>query len=285
MINALLRLFRREKPTCDPAAEKPEPILKGTKLCVAFSNPKRSWTEDFDLLDLLNQVLQENGHKVQRARTGGLMTGGYLLSPELSSFTPQDDGEGSRSCTIIHLSHPELGCDDCFEWQHSIGHTLEEACRLGFERWCRSDLVALLDATRQKPESCTCIEIPSSNSTMGKRYVLGPAEVTANPASELELINAPDDEGHSFCPCCMTTACMQLLAPQVKDTKFAGIRYFVMRDQKGVYSADFRINGLDFEPGKVVWIEFAKKWPGSGLQYRKQYVVSHDFVIGDRSEA
>jgi len=145
--------------------------------------------------------------------------------------------------------------------------------------------VALLDAIRQKTETCTCIEVPASNATIGKRYVLGPAEVTANPASELELINAPDDEGHSFCPCCMTTVCMQLLLPQVKDTKFAGIRYFVMRDQEGVYSADFRINGLDFDPGKAALIEYAKKWPGSGFQFRKQYVVVHDFSVTCSSEA
>jgi hypothetical protein len=77
---------------------------------------------------------------------------------------------------------------------------------------------------------------------------------------------------------------MELLASQVKVTRFAGIRYFVMRDQEGVYSADFRINGLDFEPGKAALIEYAKKWPGNGLQYRKQYVVAHDFVMSDRSE-
>jgi hypothetical protein len=83
----------------------------------------------------------------------------------------------------------------------------------------------------------------------------------------------------------MTTVCMQLLLPQVKDTKFAGIRYFVMRDQEGVYSADFRINGLDFDPGKAALIEYAKKWPGSGFQFRKQYVVVHDFSVTCSSEA
>ncbi len=285
MLNALIRLFRLVKPIPHPVAEKSERISYGPKVCVAFSNPKRSWSEEFDLREVLIHVLDENGHNAQRAHDGELMVGGYLLFPELSSFTPLDDGEGSRSCTIIRLNHPELGCAQSFEWQHSIGHTLEEACRTGFEKWCKSDLVALLDVTRQNTESCTCIEVQLPERAVTKRYVLGPVEITASSASDLELINSPDKEGHSFCPCCLTTACMKILAPVIEDQRFAGIRYFVMRDQDGVCSADCRINGLDFDPGKAALIEYAKKWPGNGFQYRKQYVVAHDFLPPDTSAA
>jgi len=133
MINALLRLFRGEKPTCDPVTQKPKPTLIGTKLCMAFSNPKRSWTEDFDLLDVLNQVLHENGHKVQRVRNGGLMTGGYLLLPELSSFTPLDDGEGSRHARssisiILNLGAPIVSSGNTLSdihWRKPVGSVLK----------------------------------------------------------------------------------------------------------------------------------------------------------------
>ena len=271
------RLFRWIKPTPDSAAGVPGKNPIEGEITVAFSNQTRCWNENFDLRDVLMDVLTEYGQSVEKTGDRGLSAGGYHLFPALDSLIPLDDGAGCRACTIIRFSHRDLGCQECFEWQHSVGTTLQAACRIGFEKWCKSDWVALLDATRRDPDTCTCLEIRHPDRALVQRYVLGPVEMFADPAADLELANAPGRDGHGFCTCCLTTACMDVLQPALEGHSFSGIRYFVMRDDDGTCSADCRINGMDFDPGKAILVELAKLWPGKGFQTRKQYVVVHDF--------
>ncbi|MBK8093271.1 MAG: hypothetical protein IPK32_15100 [Verrucomicrobiaceae bacterium] len=276
MLNRFFRRFRPSQPKPEAVSEQSGHMAHGPVVTISFSSARRSWNEAFDLRDMLLSTLVEKGFAAEKSPDGDVMFSGYVFRPELSSFQPLDDGEGSRSCTIISFDHSGLGCHRCFEWQHSIGETLEEACRVGFEKWCKTDLVALLDATRNRAEDCTCMEMAFPNRSPGKRCVFSPVEIVANPASDLDLINSSDPDSHSFCPCCLTTACMKELKPYIEGTGFTGVRYFVMRDNEGNLNADCRVNGLEFDPGKAALIRYAESWPGTGFQYRKQYVVVHD---------
>lgn len=163
MFDRHFHFFGSSQPKAEPVPKQSGNMAHGPKMVVSFSSTRRSWNEDFDLREVLQATLTEKGFKAGRSLDGAVTFGGYVFRPELSSFQPLDDGEGSRSCTIISFDHPDLGCRRCFEWQHSVGETLEQACRIGFEKWCNTDLVALLDATREKAEECTCMEMAFPN--------------------------------------------------------------------------------------------------------------------------
>jgi hypothetical protein len=46
-----------------------------------------------------------------------------------------------------------------------------------------------------------------------------------------------------------------------------------MRDEHGQASADCRVNGQEFEPGKQALRNYVKTWPPRGVEFRKQYVI------------
>ena len=59
---------------------------------------------------------------------------------------------------------------------------------------------------------------------------------------------------------------------QIEGDGYFGIRFYAMRDQDGAPGADCRINGEDYEPGMAALRSYVDTWPGSGFEFRKQYV-------------
>jgi hypothetical protein len=55
--------------------------------------------------------------------------------------------------------------------------------------------------------------------------------------------------------------------------QYLAIRLFVSRDYDGSVRAECRINGEYFPEWNKPLIEYAKTWPKSGLEWRKQLLV------------
>jgi hypothetical protein len=77
---------------------------------------------------------------------------------------------------------------------------------------------------------------------------------------------------HPFCPCCFFTQNFRAFEEQIQGDGYLGIRFYAARDRDGEASADCRINGDDYEPGKESLRRYVAAWPGAGLEFRKQYV-------------
>jgi hypothetical protein len=158
-----------------------------------------------------------------------------------------------------------------FEYQHSTGNDTHQSIAKGFESWMQLDLPVFLDALRTKPQRCTFLEfeLPADvgRPAQKRRVVLGPVS---------HLVSRPEESGseeHPFCPCCLFTRSGDVMKPKILDNHFYGIRLFAMRGQYGDASADCRLNGEDWEPGKNALIAYVNSWPNRGVEFRKQYVI------------
>lgn len=81
--------------------------------------------------------------------------------------------------------------------------------------------------------------------------------------------------------CCLFTSNYEALRPQLESDQCFGIRFYAMRNEDGTPEADCRINGEDHEPGMASLREYVATWPGSGFEYRKQYVLLHSHPSRD----
>jgi hypothetical protein len=171
-----------------------------------------------------------------------------------------------------------------FEYQHATGANVRAAFASGFKGWAETDLPVFLDAQRAQPETTTFMSLEpgregSSLLTRNRRVIFGPplrvgsAKTTA--------------EEHPFCPCCLFTNCHAAFRELMLDSKFCAIRLFAMRNADGSAEADCRVNGEDWPAGIDALAEYAKTWPFSGTEYRKQYVCiqSLDETVGDGQSA
>jgi hypothetical protein len=249
----------------------------GTKLRVAFTSQRRSWEEDFDLLDVTAHVLRWLGHTVSPGAPGVLRIdpAGLMLRPSLQHFQPLDDGAGSDSVSTIHVAHPAFGPGEVFEFQHSTGQTLEQALRAGVEQWARVDLPVFLDALAPKPAHCMLMQMgfPAKDDApaRARRAVLGPV---AHFASQPPAAPAGDNsDEHPFCPCCFFTNTFDAFKPQLESDGFYAIRFYAARDPAGNPQADCRINGQDHPDGAAALRDYVTKWPQAGVEFRKQYVI------------
>jgi len=74
------------------------------------------------------------------------------------------------------------------------------------------------------------------------------------------------------------------LAELLRSERVYGIKLFAFRDQDGMTSADCRVNGVAYNPGKSALLEYAKQWAQNGSEYRKQYLSFHTVSSGTLSE-
>jgi len=252
---------------------------------VAFSNAERSWTETYDMITLATSVLKAQGASVQREKTWLVhRNSGFVLLPRLVSLQPLEKG-GVRTTTTIQVNHPALVPDGLFEYQHSTGDTVADSLRKGIEQWAQVDFVPLLEALQAKPESCTTLNMTfpakEDRPVLFRRAVLGPVMhfMEQPPAQEKKplLGNQDENEGkcdrHDFCPCCLVTNSFDAFKELMEDNHFYGLRLFAARDGEGTAQADCRLNGEDWEKGAQALREYAKTWPDTGYEFRKQYVV------------
>src|SRR5262249_50212808 len=150
--------------------------------------------------------------------------------------------------------------------------SLERALEGGIENWAQLDLPALADATRAKPRDCALIKFQFPEKDGRPRYVrravLGPAGRYGVAASE-----APQEAAPWFCPCCLLTNCFDAFKTLIEGEGVYAVRLFAARGVDSQPAADCRVNGEDYEPGKAALAAYAKKWGGTGFEFRKQYVI------------
>ena len=258
-------------------ARKPPPVCPsntagmGTAGKVEFTNGERSWTEHFDVVSEAAAAFKSRNHAVTTHKTW-LEHGdsGFLIQPQLADLQLLEGG-GVHTVTTMQVNHPTLVPAGVFEYQHSTGDTVVSSLTKGFDQWVQTDFVALLDALRVKPQSCTMMEMtfPAKDGKPERvrRAVLGPVTHMAQTPP-----NAA--EGHPpFCPCCLLTNSFEAFRVLIEGNAFYGLRLFALRDGDGNPSADCRVNGDAWEKGAQALRAYASTWPAAGYEFRKQYVV------------
>ncbi len=211
---------------------------------------------------------------------------GFTFRPELLDSRSGEDGR-FQTTTTIQTSHPVLVPEGTFEYQHAMGENEEDSILKGFDGWVQLDLVVLLAALRQKPETCPTLELrfPAKDGVPARdrRAVLGPVEHTVLPSAQVNDNPEPQEE-HPFCSCCLLTNSLDSFESLIESDKFCGIRFYAARDENGVPAADCRVNGEDWEEGARALRDYVKTWPQRGLEVRKQYVVLQDFKKRDSAK-
>jgi hypothetical protein len=283
------RLFgkRSGAPATSPARSGPEVRASGPPTCtgnpgsgtsgrVAFSNSERNWMESFDLMRIATDVLMARGHALV-AHESWIELDGFVLQPLLAELTPLEDG-GVRTTTTMDVRHPTLVPDGLFEYQHATGDDTVQSLAKGLENWADADLPVLLDALRAKPETCTVLEMtfPAKDGLPARtrRALLGGVTAYAkDPRAEVTACG-PDGE-HSFCGCCLLTRNFEAFRQYVEADRPYGIRFYAARSAEEKALADCRINGEDYEPGMESLRAYVATWPGTGFEFRKQFVFIH----------
>jgi hypothetical protein len=260
----------RRKASSLPLKTSPANPGRGSKISLAFTNGKRTWTEDVDLVLSMAEVLRSGSFAITTGKASVQLDSGLMLQPAIVSFKPLQPG-GVQTVTTVEVSHAAGIPAGVFEFQHSTGDDTRQSVAKGFEAWMELDLPVFMDALRPKPEKCTFLELelPADGGTPARkrRVVLGPVSHLVSRAAEGQ------PEEHPFCPCCLFTNCGTVMKPKIHDGRFYGVRLFAMRGQDGAPGADCRLNGEDWEPGKNALVEYVKSWPHRGLEFRKQFVI------------
>ena len=246
---------------------------QGTSIRVGFSSARRDWGEEADTLASLAAVLESRDVKFRRGETHLEIGSGLIVRPQFVRLRPQDD-KSVQTTTTVEINHAGLCPRGTFEYQHSIGSTLEESLRNGFVGWADSDLPVFMDALREKPETCTSmlIDLPdSAASAPGRRRIIfgPPIHCAAREAFD-------SGQGHNFCPCCLFTNSIEAFRDPVHDDEFHGVRLFASRDSNGAAQADCRIDGVVWTPGISALLKYVATWPDRGFEYRKQFVAIYN---------
>jgi hypothetical protein len=267
--------FFKRKPSPEKIPTNPG---IGPKSKIAFTDGDRTWTETVDVVELAYQAFRKHGYAV-RNRTTWLdhIESGYAILPLLVSMQPSE--RGVSTTTTMQVNHPTLTPKGVFEYQHSFGDTTAGSITAGFEQWLQTDFVTLLDAARDKPKTCTMMdmEFPDGDERAARvrRAILGPvAHYMQKPP--------PQTEEHPFCPCCMLTRTFDIVQRHLSSDDFTCIRFYAARDENGDPQADCRVNGEDWEEGAEALRVYASSWPEAAFEFRKQYVVLR--TLGGRGD-
>ncbi|MBX9402130.1 hypothetical protein K4L06_12520 [Lysobacter sp. BMK333-48F3] len=245
--------------------------------------------EPFDLVQTLAEVLADGGHRAHAYDNGWIEIGddGLFAFPQLVEFTELDNGV-IRTASTIQCNHPRCFPQGLFEYQHATGEGFDDAVRRGFGQWARTDLIALLDATRVEPEACMSMRMDFDGEdgaqARQRRVVFGPvAHFGQAPAEQAASADAGEDAEaceHGYCPCCLFTQSLDAFRPLLQAEGVFALRLFASRDHRdGECQADCRVNGEDWSPGLDSLNAYAATWPsaaGQGLEFRKQYVIVQD---------
>lgn len=251
---------------------------------------EESWVEPFDLTELAANVLRELDHEV---RIDGdwieLPASGLYLLPQLIEFEILKDGN-IHVATTVQCNHATMLPRGLFEYQYSTQETFDEAAIAGFSQWARTDLLVLLDATRDSAESCMEMRMEfaarDGQPARSRRVLFGPVAHYGRgpraPATGESVNDATGNDGgdtaHDFCPCCLLTQSLDTFKPLLEDDALHGLRLFASRDQDGECQSDCRVNGEEWPQGLDALRVYAATWPGEHLEYRKQYVIVQSII-------
>jgi hypothetical protein len=226
----------------------------------------------------LATVLKGRGIAFDRKKDGIQLDNGLIARPQFVELQPRDDGL-VRTVTTIEMNHPVLCPTGTFEYQHSIGSTVEDSLQKGFAGWTQTDLPVFAEALRDKFESCMLMQSnPSRDSPIlaeGRQVILGP------PSHAVVRAVADAGEDHDFCPCCLFTNCIDAFHEQLAANTFHGVRLFATRDADGLPQADCRVNGVDWPAGAAALLKYVATWADRGFEFRKQFVAIRTFPAAD----
>ncbi len=258
------------KPTLSES--NPGIMIDGT---TNLSTGERSWTETFNMVDLAAKALGNKNHDVQSHESWLELRGsGYILQPRLVEVTPQDDGS-VQTLSTMEVTHEKHLPIPLFEFQHSLGSSVQESVVRGFEQWAAVDLPVFLELPLLKPDVCMEFkqQLPTADGAgkRTRRLLLGPMQYDQ---AEGEAVST-DGEHSVSCPCCLLLKNAQVFAPILESDDFIAIRLYGLRSEDGQALADCRVNGVPWQPGREALEKYVASWPGSGFAYRRQYVIAH----------
>jgi len=125
---------------------------------------------------------------------------GFLIQPQLGELQLLEGG-GVRTVTTNAGQSPDVDPRSGLRVPAFDGNPVVSSLTRGFDQWLQTDFVALPDALRVKPQSCTMMEMtfPAEDEKPQRirRPVLGPVT---------HMAQTPPDatEGHPpFCTCCL----------------------------------------------------------------------------------
>lgn len=257
------------KPTTSES--NPGKVIEGS---FDFSSGGRSWTEHFNMVELAERTLGKS-HELQCHDSWlTLKEKGYILQPRLVKVIPEDEG-GVQTVTSMEVSHPTLLPLPVFEFQHSLGRSIEESAMRGFEQWALVDLPVFLELPLSEPKLCMEFmqEMPKKDSAgkRTRRLLLGPLQ-----HDQAEAAPVPEEGEHAAdCPCCLLFKNEKAFTPLLESDDFIALRLYALRTEDGQALADCRINGVPWTPGKAALERYVASWPGKGFAYRRQYIVVH----------
>jgi hypothetical protein len=242
----------------------------GFKIELGFEDTDE--VEVFDLVEGLEYVFRQNGeHVVNRTSFIEHVETGFLFSPAFVEIGQSPDRSFS-SATTIQVNHPQLIPHGVFEYQHTNGDSIAEALNEALYSWYQCDLPVFLDMRQKEPQYCSAWSVQYDAPPRTRRALLGPLMMMrADHDAPLPV----EKSGHETCPCCMFTAVIEKFDHAVKSADVQCVRLFAFKDDRGETSVDCRINGEEYDDGKLALAKYAKEWTG-GPQFRKQYVILHD---------
>ena len=247
------------------------PLDANPGLSAQFSvNYNDGSADNLDLPALLADLLAAEGYPT--TRHGDWLhhaASGYALLVQIAAL---DLGERVRSTTTIQIHHPDLFPQGIFEYQHSFGESPEEAIRYGFELWLSSDWQLLHAVATHDDKDHTGMTMTFSDGGSRRVHFGAPQYWQENPAP-VPTDSEGDDAHHPFCPCCLFTNSMDAYQPLLEAQDNYALRLFAARNDDGSTDADCRVNGEDYTPGIDALRAYAATWPGTGSEFRKQYVL------------
>jgi hypothetical protein len=249
------RWLKRKRAMPPFSAENPG---VGAQFRVAFSDAERTWEEEVNAVASLATVLKARGIPFKREDEWLELENGLIVRPQFFQLQPRDDGS-VQSSTTIEINHPTLCEEGVFEYQHSLGSSLEESMQKGFAGWADTDLPVFMDALNEEFEHCAAmvVEYPAEGS---------------KPARKRQMVLGPPMHA---------AAHFEAFEEHIKGDSFYGIRLFASRDQDGRVEADCRVNGIDFPAGEAALLKYAETWPDRGFEMRKQFVAIRTLTSTD----
>ena len=220
------------------------------------------------LLHCLLEALRAEGRAGELHDECVLLPSGLAIDVDFGEARPLAGGNVAiNSRTLVwHDAFPA----GFLEYQHASGPDVEAATTAGLRQWVQLDLATIEDALPGAGQRWLRLELTlpagASGPARRRRIVLGPIARRGGAA-------ATDDPEHPFCPCCLFTQGLAAFQPLLEQAGAIGIRLYAARNADGSVDADCRANGADFAAGAEALRAYAATWPGSGIEFRKQYAV------------
>ncbi|WP_298643593.1 DUF6348 family protein [uncultured Cardiobacterium sp.] len=225
--------------------------------------------DNWDLPALLADALAAEG--CPTTRHGDWLyhaASGYALLVQIAAL---DFGERVRSTITIQIHHPELFPQGIFEYQHSFGADPAEALHYGLEWWLTGDWQLLHAVATNDDKGHTGMSMTFPDGRIRRVHFGATQYWQENPAPA--PADGEDDAHQPFCPCCLFTNSMEAFKPLLEGHDNYALRLFASRNDDGSTDADCRVNGEDYAPGMDALRAYAATWPGTGSEFRKQYVL------------